>query len=69
MLKPMYDDALFHPLHAPQLPDLTLGRWSPRHKQSVVHAVLDGYIALPQMIERYNVSIDEFLAWQRRYQE
>ena len=40
-------------------------RWSPRRKLAVVEAVRGGWIRLPEACERYHLSVDEFLSWER----
>ena len=41
------------------------GCWSPRRKLAVVEAVRGGWISLQEACERYHLSIDEFLSWER----
>ena len=47
-----------------ELPILT-GRWSPRRKLALVEAGRGGWITLEEACERYHLSVDEFLAWER----
>ncbi len=50
-----------------QYPDLPAGdtvRWSPHRKASVVNGVRSGAISLDEACRRYQLSADEFLAWQ-----
>ena len=45
------------------LPDTK--RWVPRRKAAVVHAIRIGMISLMEACLRYNLSVEEFLSWQR----
>ncbi len=47
------------------LPPSNTVRWSPRRKASVVNGVRGGSISLDEACQRYQLSTDEFLAWQR----
>lgn len=47
------------------LPPADTVRWSPRRKASVVNGVRSGAISLDEACQRYQLSADEFLAWQR----
>ena len=40
-------------------------RWSPHRKASVVNGVRNGALSLDEACQRYQLSADEFLAWQR----
>jgi hypothetical protein len=42
--------------------------WSPRRKASVVEAVRNGVIDFDEACRRYQLSAEEFLAWQHRLQ-
>src|SRR5271169_1231691 len=47
------------------LPPADTVRWSPQRKASVVNGVCNGAISLDEACQRYQLSADEFLAWQR----
>jgi len=47
------------------LPPADTQRWSARRKAAVVSAVRDGRISLEEACRRYELSAEEFLAWQR----
>ena len=49
----------------PELPSPDTKRWVVRRKAVVVHAVRSGLISLQEACRRYNLSVEEFLAWQR----
>ena len=51
------------PLH--ELPSPDTRRWVVRRKAVVVQAVRNGTITLQEACRRYNLSVEEFLAWQR----
>ena len=40
-------------------------RWTARRKASVVEAVRGGWVPIEEICELYNISVDEFLAWER----
>jgi len=46
------------------LPPSDTVRWSPRRKASVVRGVRSGAISLEEACRRYQLSAEEFLAWQ-----
>lgn len=48
-----------------ELPSPDTKRWVVRRKAVVVQAVRNGVISLQEACRRYNLSIEEFLAWQR----
>ena len=48
-----------------KLPPPDTKRWVVRHKAVVVQAVRNGSISLEEARERYELSIEEFLAWER----
>jgi hypothetical protein len=50
-----------------RVPDLpTPGqRWTVRRKATVIHAVRGGWVPIEEVCELYNISVDEFLAWER----
>lgn len=47
------------------LPSPNTKRWVIRRKAQVVVAVRSGLISLEDACRRYNLSIEEFLSWQR----
>jgi hypothetical protein len=49
----------------PELPSPDTKRWVVRRKAVVVQAVRSGSISLQEACRRYNLSVEEFLAWQR----
>jgi hypothetical protein len=49
----------------PDLPSPDTKRWVVRRKAVVVQAVRNGMISLQEACRRYNLSVEEFLAWQR----
>ncbi|HTV89364.1 MAG TPA: DUF1153 domain-containing protein [Stellaceae bacterium] len=48
-----------------ELPSPDTKRWVVRRKAVVVQAVRSGLISLQEACRRYNLSLEEFLAWQR----
>jgi hypothetical protein len=48
------------------LPPTSTKRWVIRRKAEVVAGVRAGLITLTEACERYSLSIDEFLSWQRQ---
>jgi hypothetical protein len=50
---------------AGELPPPDTQHWSARRKAAVVSAVRDGRISLEEARRRYQLSPEEFLAWQR----
>jgi Protein of unknown function (DUF1153) len=48
-----------------ELPSPDTKRWVVRRKAIVVQAVRSGSISLQEACRRYNLSVEEFLAWQR----
>ena len=48
----------------PELPRPTQ-RWTVRRKAAVIEAVRGGWVSIDEICELYNVSVDEFLAWER----
>jgi hypothetical protein len=48
-----------------ELPPLTTKRWVARRKAAVVAAVRAGVITVDEACRRYQLSEEEFLAWQR----
>ncbi len=47
------------------LPSPDTKRWVARRKAQVVYAVQAGVISLTDACERYSLSVEEFLCWQR----
>jgi hypothetical protein len=41
-------------------------RWLPQRKAEVVAAVTSGLLSLDQALERYQLSMEEYLSWQQR---
>ena len=48
-----------------ELPAPDTKRWVVRRKAALVQAVRNGAITLQEACRRYNLSVEEFLAWQR----
>ncbi len=53
------------PLTLADLPPRDTKRWVVRRKAEVVCAVRGGLISLDEACDRYKLTIDEFLSWQR----
>lgn len=53
------------PLTIEDLPPPNTTRWVIRRKAEVVAAVRAGLISLEEACERYRLSVEEFLSWQR----
>jgi hypothetical protein len=53
------------PLTIADLPPKDAKRWVIRHKAKVVAAVRGGLLSLEEACERYKLTVDEFLSWQR----
>jgi hypothetical protein len=53
-----------NPLTLPDLPSPSTGRWVMRRKAEVVAAVRGGLLTLDEACRRYNLTAEEFLAWQ-----
>ena len=51
--------------NAMDLPPPDTKRWVARRKAVVVNAVRSGAISLEEVCRRYELSVEEFLAWQR----
>lgn len=51
-----------------ELPPPDTVRWVARRKAQVVRAVRDGVLTLDDACERYSLSVEEFCAWQRRFE-
>jgi hypothetical protein len=52
--------AIDEPLPAPHS-----GRWVVRHKAQIVAAVHKGTMTVQEALNRYHLTIEEFLSWQR----
>ena len=53
------------PLTIADLPPTNTKRWVIRRKAEVVAAVRGGLLSLDEACERYKLTVDEFLSWQR----
>jgi len=53
------------PLTIADLPSPSTKRWVIRRKAEVVAAVRGGLLSLDEACERYQLTVDEFLSWQR----
>ena len=53
------------PLTRNDLPPPNTGRWVIRRKAEVVAAVRGGLISLEDALERYRLTAEEFIAWQK----
>lgn len=54
------------PLTLATLPPPETGRWVARRKAELVAAVRGGLLSLEDVCHRYNLSMEEFLSWQRQ---
>ena len=52
-------------LHLADLPPPNTKRWVIRRKAEVVAAVRGGLLSLEEACNRYTLTVEEFLAWQR----
>ena len=59
------DGSGYPPAPAVELPSPNTKRWVVRRKAVVVAAVRSGALSLQEACRRYNLSVEEFLAWQR----
>jgi hypothetical protein len=59
------DVSTFPPSPTVDLPSPNTKRWVVRRKAVVVAAVRNGTLSLQEACRRYNLSVEEFLAWQR----
>ncbi len=57
------------PLTVADLPPTNTKRWGIRRKAEVVAAVRGGLLSLDEACERYKLTADEFLSWQRSIQK
>ena len=48
----------------PELPALS-ERWMVRRKAAVIQAVRGGWVPIEEIVRLYNLSVDEFPAWER----
>lgn len=48
-----------------ELPPAGVTRWVPSRKAQVVAAVRSGMLSLDEACERYALTVEEFLSWQR----
>jgi len=53
------------PLTIADLPPPSTKRWVIRRKAEVVAAVRGGLLSIEEACERYKLTVDEFLSWQR----
>lgn len=53
------------PLTVADLPPRDTKRWVIRRKAEVVYAVRGGLLSIDEACERYTLTVDEFLSWQR----
>ncbi len=53
------------PLTVADLPPKNTKRWVIRRKGEVVAAVRGGLLSLEEACDRYTLTVDEFLSWQR----
>ena len=52
---------------APTLPSPETTRWIPARKAAVINGVRQGLLTLEEACERYQLSIDEYRAWERDF--
>ena len=64
-LNPTRDGVLPHFKIAADLPSPDTKRWVPRRKAVIVDAVRQGAVSLEEVCRRYQLSIEEFITWQR----
>lgn len=51
------------------LPPSDTGRWMPRRKAQLIAAIRGGLLTIAQASARYRLSAEEFLEWERHYDE
>ena len=51
-----------------ELPPENVRRWTIRRKAAVVNAVKAGEVTREEICRRYQISVEEFLSWQRAYE-
>jgi hypothetical protein len=56
---------LGEPLTLETLPPPDTKRWVPRRKAEVVAAVNGGLLTIDNVCERYGLTVEEFVSWQR----
>jgi len=56
---------LGEPLSIANLPAPETKRWVVRRKAEVVAAVNGGLLTIDEVLERYNLTLEEFASWQR----
>lgn len=56
------------PMTRADLPPPDTRRWVTRRKAEVVAGVRQGLITLPEACERYGLTVDEFMSWQKRFE-
>jgi hypothetical protein len=56
---------LGEPLTIADLPSPDTKRWVVRRKAEVVAAVTGGLLTIDEVLERYNLTLEEFASWQR----
>jgi len=49
----------------PDLPSPLEPRWTIRRKAAVIHAVRGGWVPIEEACRLYELSVEEFLAWER----
>ena len=64
-LNPTRDGVLPHFKIVADLPSPDTKRWVPRRKAVIVDAVRQGVVSLEEVCRRYQLSIEEFITWQR----
>jgi transposase-like protein len=52
-----------------ELPPADTKRWVVRRKAAVVDAVMSGKVTIEEACRRYQLTEEEFLAWQHAYEE
>jgi transposase-like protein len=50
------------------LPPINIRRWTIRRKADIVTAVATGKITREEVCRRYQITVEEFLSWQRAYE-
>ena len=61
------EDARILTARESNLPPAGTRRWVARRKAQVVEAVLGGMLKLDEALSRYELSIEEFSLWKRRF--
>lgn len=56
------------PMTRADLPPPDTRRWVTRRKAEVVAGVRQGLITLAEACERYSLTVDEFMSWQKRFE-